>query len=109
MGNALTDALKFKKAIGSSTRGLYPPKTAHNEPTSQTQMLHFSKDQVHNLGNAKQGDKVSVVVHGTHGGFDSTGAAKLHVSDIKPDTRALEKRQYPEQKVPARGVESRSS
>lgn len=112
MGNALTDALKFKKAIGAPTRGLYPPKTQHNSANTQEGgmgMLTFTKDKVHNLGNAKQGDKVTLTVHGVHAGPDPNGNMRMHVHDVKPDSTGMEKTQYPEQKVPVRGVESRSS
>ncbi len=109
MDNALTDALRFKKAIGSPSRGLYPPGTQHNDPSSQHGMLHFHKSKVPNLGNAKAGDKITVQAHGTLHAVDPNGNMAVHVHDIKPDSQAMEKTQHPEQKVPVRGVESRSS
>lgn len=108
MSNALTDALKFKKAIGSPTRGLYPPKTGHNPASTQEGghgMLAFHKSKVPNLGNAKTGDKVTAQVHGSIHGVDPNGNMTMHVHDIKPDTQAMEKTQHPEQKVPDRGID----
>lgn len=109
MGNSLTDALKFKKAIGSPSKGLYPPSAQHNDPSSQHGMLHFHKSKVPNLGNSKAGDKVTMQVHGSIHAVDPNGNMVMHVHDVKPDSQAMEKTQYPGHKVPVRGVESRAS
>lgn len=109
MGNALTDALKFKKAIGAPTKGLYPPKTGHNPASTQEGghgMLSFHKSKVPNLANAKQGDNVTMVVHGSVHSVDPNGNMRMHVNDLKPDTQPMEQKQYPDhKKIPDRGID----
>lgn len=110
MGNALTDALRFKKSIGSATKGLRPSAVQHINPESQGHhgVLAFHKSKVPNLGNAKEGDRVTAMVHGSVHSVDPNGNMTMHVHDVKPDTQAMEKTQHPEQKVPDRGIGRKS-
>lgn len=110
MANSLTDALRFKKAIGAPTKGLYPGRTEPHAAGSQGHgMLHFHKSKVPNLGASKAGDQVTLQAHGVIHAADPNGNMVMHVHDVKPDSQAMEKTQHPEQKVPVRGVESRTS
>ena len=106
--NALTKALTFKKAIGAPTKGLYGQKTQHAESSTQEGghgMLSFHKSHVPNLGNAKAGDAVSVMAHGSVHAVDPNGNMTMHVSDIKPDSHEMNKAQHPDVKARPAGID----
>jgi hypothetical protein len=99
-GNPLTAALKFKKAIGAPSSGLFPARTQHVVASTQEGtmgMLSFHKSNVPNLGNSKTGDKITVTVHGAVHSVDPNGNMKMKVNGFpKPDSQAMDKKQYPD-------------
>lgn len=80
--------------------------TPANVPEIQaprTIMVHHS--EIPGLPGRRVGEPVTVNIQGHIHSQHADGHAIVHVSSVKPDTSGTEKSQYPDQKVPERGVD----
>lgn len=66
-------------------------------------MVHHS--EIPGLPGRQVGETVAVRLEGHIHSQHNDGHAIVHVNSIKPDTSSTEKKQYPEQNVPERGVD----
>lgn len=86
-------------------KGRQKPKddTAQLDMPPRTMMIHHT--EIPGLPGRKVGEPITVNVQGHIHSQHNDGHAIVHVSSIKPDTSGTEKKQYPEQNVPERGVD----
>lgn len=64
--------------------------------------------EVPGLPGRRVGEPITVKLEGHVHSQYNDGHAVMHVSSVKPDTSGTEKEQYPEQKVPERGIDVRT-
>lgn len=69
----------------------------------RTVMIHH--DEIPGLPGRHVGERIAVNLEGHIHSQSNDGHAVMHVASVKPDTSGMEKKQYPEEKVPERGVD----
>lgn len=92
--------------IIQALKGRQKPKSETPLPQFEApRMIHVNHSEVPGLPGRKVGEPITVHVTGHVHSQHNEGHAIMHVSSVKPDTSGTEKKQYPEQKVPERGVD----
>lgn len=87
-------------------KGKMKPKG--EEPLAQFEIprtFEVKHDEIPGLPGRPVGEAMSVRLEGHVHSQHSDGHAIMHVDSVKPDTSGIEKKQYPDQRVPERGID----
>lgn len=91
--------------IVQALKGNIKKATNNTIAFEQPRSIEIQHHEIPGLPGRQVGEPITVQVHGHIHSQHNDGKAVMHVSSIKPDTSGTEKKQYPDQKVPERGVD----
>lgn len=94
------DHLPIIQALKNRQKSKAAPVQGPDLP--RTLMVHHH--EIPGLPGRKVGEPVTVRIQGHIHSQSNDGHAVVHVASIKPDSSETEKKQYPEQNVPERGI-----
>ncbi len=90
----------------AALKGKAKPFGNTNLPNLQSpRTLEVQHHEIPGLPGRHVGEPITVNVHGHIHSQSNDGHAVMHISSVKPDTSGTEKKQYPEQNVPERGID----